>query len=381
MTKANRLHEIKRFDWLPNNIDVFIRCLTYNHVSFINQALDGFIIQKTNFPFIAVIIDDCSIDGEQKVISDYMINEFDFNNNPYYAIWESDIAKFILAKHLNNSNCYFHVILLKQNLRKKPDLKKKQYYDLIKNCSYQAECEGDDYWTDPNKLQMQIDFLDSHPYYSMVCCRAKMFSMKSNSFRPKDNFCRHGDGDLNPKEIIRRGGYYIPTCSITYRQNLQGKDYPDYCRKSPVGDYPLQIWLAMKGKVYYFDAPMAVYRVDNPSAWSGKKDALNSYSEKDLDAFRRQVDMLKGFAKDYPQYSKPCVRRAEFFINSKFRSCHAKDPENQKVLNYFKEDIKQFGILGRIDKRMRLCGNKKLLILYYATVFKWLFHNYLDKFW
>ena len=62
------------------------------------------------------------------------------------------------------------------------------------------------------------------------------------------------------------------------------------------------------------------------------EDALKSYSEKELDAFRRQVDMLKGFAKDFPKYAKPCIRRAEFFINSKFRSCHAKDPENQKIL-------------------------------------------------
>ena len=355
-----------------------ISCNTYNHASYIEDAMNGFCMQKTNFPFLAIIIDDASSDGEASVIRKYLDDNFDMS---HVQQEENEDAVIIAAIHKKNSNCHFLVVLLKYNfysIKKAKSPLIKGWYEYV---PYIAMCEGDDYWTDPHKLQMQVDFLDSHPDYSMVCCRAKMYSMKQKTFRLKDNFCRYGDGDLDPKDVIRRGGYYIPTCSLIYRLKMTGKDYPDYCRNSPVGDYPLQIWLAMKGKVYYFDAPMAVYRVDNPSAWSGKKDALNSYSEKDLDAFRRQVEMLKGFAKDYPQYSTPCVRRSEFFINSKFRSCHAKDPENQKVLNYFKEDIKQFGILGRIDKRMRLCGNKQLVTLYYATAFKWLFHNYLDKFW
>lgn len=360
---------------------VLVRCFTFNHSKYIEEALNGFTMQQTNFPFVCTIFDDASTDGEQEVIRNYIQEHFDLENKSVVRNEETDDYILTFARHKTNHNCYFAVYILKYNHYSTRKAKAPYLKEWRSSILYEAICEGDDYWTDPDKLQKQVDVLKSSPFFSMVCCRAQMYSMKLNKFRQKDNFCRKGDGELNPKEIIRRGGYYIPTCSIVYRIDIRNMNYPDYCKNSPVGDFPLQIWMAMKGKVYYFDAPMAVYRVDNPSAWSGKKDALNSYSEKDLDAFRRQVDMLKGFAKDYPQYSKPCVRRAEFFINSKFRSCHAKDPENQKVLNYFKEDIKQFGILGRIDKRMRLCGNKKLLILYYATVFKWLFHNYLDKFW
>ncbi len=364
---------------LPTTIyKVRIVCRTFNQARYIEDTMNGFCIQETKFPFVAIIIDDASTDGEPEIISQYLENHFDMVHAQYD---ENDDAKRIAAVHKDNPNCHFLVILLKYNFYSINKAQYPLYKGWYENVPYIAMCEGDDYWTDPNKLQKQVDFLDSHLDYSMVCCRAKMFSMRHNTFRKKDNSCRHGDGNLNPKEVIRRGGYYIPTCSMLYRSNVPGKDYPDYCKKCPVGDYPLQMWLTMKGIVYYFDSPMAVYRVDNPSAWSGKKDALKCYSEKELDAFRRQVDMLKGFAKDFPNYAKPCLRRAEFFINSKFRSCYAKDPENQKILEYFKEDIKQFGVLGWIDKRMRLCGNKHLLTLYYGTAFKWLFRNYLDLFW
>lgn len=355
-----------------------ITCMTYNHVLYIEDTLNGFCMQRTNFPFVALIYDDFSTDGEPNVIMNYLEKHFDMLSAQHE---ETDDVKITFAIHKDNPNCHFVVVLLKYNFYSIKKDKKQFVKEWYENASYVALCEGDDYWTDPTKLQQQVDFLDSHPDYSMTCCRARMFSMKNNTFRQIDNYCHQGDGDIDPKEIIRRGGYYIPTCSMIYRSNMQEKDYPIYCRNSPVGDYPLQIWLAMMGKVYYFDTPMAVYRVDNSSAWSGRKDALKSYSEKELDAFRRQVDMLKGFAKDYPKYAKPCIRRAEFFINSKLRSCHAKDPENQKILDYFKEDIKQYGVLGRIDKRMRLCGNKSLLTLYYGTAFKWLFRNYLDLFW
>ncbi len=360
------------------NIRVCITCISYNHAPYIVDAMNGFVIQQTNFPFLALIFDDASTDGEQYIISGYLEEHFDMSSSEHE---ESDDAIIIHAVHKENSNCHFVVVLCKYNFFSVKKSKVELVKDFYKGVSYRSICEGDDYWTDPTKLQRQIDFLDSHPDYSMVCCRAKMYSERNKSYRKKDNYCRHGDGDLAPKEIIRRGGYYIPTCTSVYRTDIRNNNFPDYCRNSPVGDYPLQIWMAMHGKVYYFDAPMAVYRVDNPTAWSGKKDALKTYTEKELDAFRRQVDMLKGFAKDFPQYAKPCIRRAEFFINSKFRSCHAKDSENQKILTYFKEDIKQFGILGRIDKRMRLCGNKHLLTLYYGTVFKCLFRNYLDLFW
>ncbi len=360
------------------NYKLRVICYTYNQASYIKDTMDGFCMQKTDFPFLAIIVDDASPDGEQDVISKYLADNFDKSNTKQE---ENEEALKIFAVHKVNPNCHFFVIFLKYNFYSIGKPKNPLYKGWHENIPYIAMCEGDDYWTDPNKLQKQVDFLDSHPEYSMTCNRAKMLSMKNNAFRPKDNYCRKGDGDLDPKEVIRRGGYYIPTCSVVYRMGITGDGYPDYCRNSPVGDYPLQIWMAMKGNVYYFDAPMAVYRVDNPTAWSGRKDAVKVYSEKELDAFRRQVEMLKGFAKDFPEYAKPCIRRAEFFINSKFRSCHADDPENQKVLDYFKEDIAQFGILGRIDKRMRLCGNKYLLTLYYGTAFKWLFRNYLDLFW
>lgn len=361
--------------------EVATRCITFNHASYILDALHGFTMQKTDFPFLTIVIDDASTDGEQEVIEKYMKEEFFIGSNNWAECWENELSRFIYARHPLNKQCYFIVMLLKRNLHKEFEKKKSLYYPWIDLCEYRAECEGDDYWTDPNKLQQQVDFLESHPEYSMCCCRARMFSLKNSQFRRKDNYCRKGNGILDPNEIIRRGGFYIPTCSIIYRRELSDSKYPEYCRKSPVSDYSLQIWLSMKGKVYYYDSPMAVYRVDNPSSWSGKKDALNNYSDKDLDAFRRQIDMLKGFAKDYPKYKSALYGRIEFFINSKYKGCDPNSSTNRKVIEYFKDDIRQFSFLGKIDMRMRLSNSTYISVWYYRTLFKLLFSRYLDKFW
>lgn len=356
---------------------VRISCRTYNHAPYIADTMNGFCMQKTDFPYVAIIVDDASTDGEQGVINNYIHEHFDLEEKDVVRNEETDDYALIFARHKENKNCFFAVFLLKYNHYSIKKPKWTYYLEFAKTPKYIALCEGDDYWTDSNKLQTQVDFLEKHPDYSMCCCRAKRLSVRNNSYKEKDNYCRIGDGDLSPKDIIRRGGFYIPTCSIVYLKDILN-DYPEYCRKSPVGDYPLQMWSSMKGKVYYFDTPMATFRVDNSKSWTGNAIAKKDFSENDLESFKRQVNMLKGFANDYPIYTKQFYGKIEFYINSKFRSLYANDSVNQKILNYFREDINRYSIRGKIDVRMRLCGNRYLASLYYRTIFKLMFRNYLD---
>ena len=108
---------------------VSVCCVTYNHADFIKQTLEGFVTQKTNFPFEVIIADDCSTDGQQDIIKEY-------------AKKYPDIIKPIFHSH--NTGSY-------QNL-----------LDAASACKgkYVAMCDGDDYWTDENKLQKQADFID-----------------------------------------------------------------------------------------------------------------------------------------------------------------------------------------------------------------------------
>ena len=114
---------------------VFVRCLTYNHEKYIEDALKGFVMQKTDFPFLAVVIDDCSTDGTADIVR-------------RYEAQYPDIIKGIYLPH---------------NFRSRGEDKRPYYQEYVDKATYWAECEGDDYWTDLYKLQKQVDYMESHP--------------------------------------------------------------------------------------------------------------------------------------------------------------------------------------------------------------------------
>ena len=152
---------------VPNpekNYKVLVRCITYNHSKFICDALNGFSIQKTNFPFICIVVDDASKDGNQDVIKQYANDNCDMSKS---EISEDDISIYIRVPHKINLNCVFLFCLLKLNLYGKPE-KQEIYKSYRVACKYEAMCEGDDYWIDSQKLQVQVDFLDKFKDYG-VC--------------------------------------------------------------------------------------------------------------------------------------------------------------------------------------------------------------------
>ena len=312
---------------------VAIPCVTYNHEPYILQCLNGFVIQKTNFPFVAVVIDDASTDNEPKKLWEFINNEL--NPNSIQKDETNDYIR-VVGPHKTNPNCTFVIILLKYNhfsIRKSRVPYYKEWYDVIK---YLAVCEGDDYWTDPQKLQKQVDYLEAHPECTLVCNRTKIKSEKYLSFMD-DNCCMNKDGVLDAKDVIRKGGLYISTCSLIYRSSLT-THYPEYCQKCHVGDYPLQILAAMKGSVYYINDPMSVYRVDNPTSWVGRT-ASKSIKASYLKGTRTEVNMLKGFAKDYAKYKSVFFQRIGYYITSVIYN-YRNDLQSVKLIkDEYKEDI------------------------------------------
>ena len=125
---------------IDNEIKVTIRCITYNQKDYIRQCLDGFVMQQTNFRFEAIVHDDASTDGTAEIVREY-------------AEKFPDIIKPILER---------------ENQYSKHDGSLGRILNAYTRGKYVAICEGDDYWTDPHKLQKQADFLDANPQCSLT---------------------------------------------------------------------------------------------------------------------------------------------------------------------------------------------------------------------
>ena len=321
---------------LDNQIVVSIRCLTYNHAPYIRQCLDGFVKQKTNFRFEAIVHDDASTDGTQDIIREY-------------AEKYPDIIKPIYET---------------ENQYSKRDGSLRRVIDsaMSPTSKYIAICEGDDYWTDPQKLQKQVDFLEGHSDYTMTCHRVKCFSESDQKFIRED-YCYEKSQDIRVKDIIYRTGLFIPTCSIIYRKEVKD-NYPDYCTKCLVGDYPLQIMCAMKGKTYYFNDLMGVYRVNNNNSWMGKQ-VWRKFSKERVEVIRSQLNMFKGFAKDYPQWEKQFHNKeVDHILRFMPDKIGVSKEDYKKYVEVFVEEINNFTLFEKLDMKIRMCNNQYVKSLY-----------------
>ena len=267
-------------DFDHRSFKVRVVCKTYNHAAYIKDALDGFVMQQTSFPFVCAIVDDASTDGEQTVIRAYLEAYFDFDEDGAYSK-EAYFGHISYARHKTNRNCYFVVVCLKENHFSQ----KKSKYPYIaewRRVKYSALCEGDDYWTDSLKLQKQVDYLESHP----DC----MLAVHSANWKTGDNLYPYGCQDSFPRdysveELIRCGGYYFATASFVYRSKLN-LVWPEWRKKASVGDYPLQILSGLRGDVHYLPDNMCVYRYQNDGSWSHNqqnKDANNAFQKKKIE--------------------------------------------------------------------------------------------------
>ena len=205
---------------------VAIRTLVYNHELFLRDYFEGIIKQQTNFPFIAVIHDDCSTDNSTAIIKEY--------SEKY-----PDIIKPIFEE----SNCY-------QN--GKWDLVEDKMRQAYNGAKYLAFCEGDDYWTDPYKLQRAIDFLEANPDYSAIGENG----LTRNSIVNKEYlFNDDPSHDVNMEEIIitRR----FPTAGVVCRMDaLNGLEKATKLNIDTI----LWCWLLTKGKFRYEQIVSSVYR-------------------------------------------------------------------------------------------------------------------------
>lgn len=223
-----------------DDIKVTVICLAYNHAKYIRDALEGFVSQQTSFPFEVIVHDDASTDG-----TDLIIKEFQ-SRYP-------EIIKPVFQKE----NQYSQGVSIAQAF----------LYPLVHG-EYVALCEGDDYWTDPLKLQKQVEALESHPESDI--CAHRALRLKRGRF---DGWIapRIGSGIVTADKVIMGGGgWYCATSSFLCRREAYMKWTP--IREVIVIDYTLAIQCSLRGGMVYLKDSMSVYRIGTDGSWTKSHD-------------------------------------------------------------------------------------------------------------
>lgn len=244
---------------------VFVQCSTYNQSQYIKQTLDGFCMQQTNFPFVCGIIDDASTDGEQEVLKRYLNEHFNLDDKKTYQREETVDYVRIYAQHKTNTNCFFLVVLLKTN-HYQQHKDRMVYIDSWKQkAKYIAFCEGDDYWIDHHKLQIQVDYLESHSNCGMVHTLA---SVVEGSLCKVEDKTRGGDFTSFSELLLANRVVTLTTC-------LRGSVYMEFLRQYytwpernewKMGDYPMWLWISKHSDVHFLNKVTGCYRVLAESA-------------------------------------------------------------------------------------------------------------------
>jgi glycosyltransferase involved in cell wall biosynthesis len=223
---------------LADEILVSILCITYNHIDYISKAIDGFLKQKTDFCYEIIIHDDASTDKTAEIVLGY-------------AKRYPDLIKTIIQK---------------ENQKSKGVKIFATYLFPAAAGKYIALCEGDDYWTNPLKLQRQVDFMKSNPSCSMCFHAADVIDVRTDRkigvIRPfkKTNI-------LPSEKLFFGGGNDVPTASILFLKKFV-KDLPGFYFECPVGDHPLALLLSHHGKIGYIDHVMSVRTMWVPDSWN-----------------------------------------------------------------------------------------------------------------
>ena len=238
-----------------------IICTSYNHEKYIKECLDGFLIQQTNFLFEIIVHDDASTDDTAKIIREYELKYPHLFNNIYQI--ENHFTK-------PDVNIWLDIV-----------------FPLARG-KYIAICEGDDYWTDPLKLQKQFDFLEANLDFGLVYTDSLAYYQRTNELNVLEKPKNKQDSFF--KDLIF-GSSNIYTLTVCFRREyLKGyvSEISPYSKGWLLGDLPLWLFIATKTKAHYIDEATTVYRVLEESASNTQN------LDKHLD-FKKSVFQIKLF--------------------------------------------------------------------------------------
>lgn len=221
-----------------SEIKVSISCITYNHAAYIQETLDSFLMQKVKFHFEIVVHDDASTDNTSQILATYSQR---FPGKLRYTRKAKNIG------------------MLKNSL------------DCLNDCrgTYIALCEGDDYWTDPLKLQKQVDFLEQNCDFSG--CAHQTAEVMANGIKrilgPKD------DKILKVEDTFAILAPFHTSSFVFRRAALK---LPTWLNRIFSLDMALFSIIASSGPIFCFDTVMSHYRI-HPNGVTRSENALANY--------------------------------------------------------------------------------------------------------
>ena len=272
----------------PSPVLVSIRCLVYNHEPFLRQCLDGFVMQKTDFRFEAIVHDDASTDGSAAIIREY-------------ADKYPDIIKPILQT---------------ENQYSKHDGSITRITFEACTGKYIALCEGDDYWTDPLKLQKQVDYMEAHPDCSL-CFHNAMIHWYDRDIADVP-FAEFEEKDYSGVELCRK--WLTPTASFLFRADPIIRQFVDILQKYPqicIGDSPLLLTCAANGAIHGLTDNMCVYG-KHSEGWTQYSDASKTFK-----SARSWEAQRSAFGKEYHEVMTATMTGQ--YILSMYRSIREPD--------------------------------------------------------
>lgn len=294
--------------------------ITYNHVKYIRDAIDGVLMQKVNFSWELIIADDFSTDGTREILLEY--------KDKY-----PDVIKLILQeKNVGAAQNWMDLI-------------------TAPTSKYIAYFEGDDYWTDPYKLQKQVRFLEDNEEYGLTYTKAKVFNDKKGVF--EKNITGKA---LNNKDLLISGS--IPTLTTMFRRNLFRQyllDVEPTNKNWKMGDYPIWLWFQFNSKIYFLPEITSTYRLLTMSG-SNSSDTNRKY-EFHLSSF----DIADYYAKRY------CTdEEYEVFLGKRYLFLYLfclkhNMPDKNEYIKLLKE-------LKKIN-----CSTKLIITIFYDLKFEYAF--------
>lgn len=307
-------------------------CWTYNHAKHIENTLNGFVIQRTNFPVVYIVVDDASTDGEQVIIRKWAESYLDFDKKEAYRK-NMQYGELLYANHKDNPNAFFALLLLSENHYQngKFRLRYKYIAEWQENAEFIAVCEGDDYWINPLKLQKQVYVLEEDKDISIVS--GGYISVKDGVELSKTCY-KENDSEsfvFNIEQWSKR--WLTKTLTVLYRSDCLSEYYEKLKCYKFERDIHLFYHLLKNNKGVYISEIFGVYTIHEGSACS---------------TVTKEANALYGYQcyKELYQYNKDSITR-ELYLGSINTKLLYREP-NQKSFYLLLEGLKNVTSLNDV---------------------------------
>ena len=246
------IYEVSSPECCPSPM-VSVALVAFNHKQYINQSLESILAQETNFTYEIVISDDCSTDGTTDILRDYQVR---YPGKIRLILAKRNLWQ-VLPGMATSPTCNIAILGACQG-------------------KYIALCEGDDYWTDPLKLQKQVDFLEANPDYSLVAHPTQVLEANTGEFLEGGiiGYISNNETQSRDWSVLEWPTFRLPTASLVLRATVIRK----YQEISPIhsSDMLIVYTAASVGKIRCFSEAMSVYRIHDGGMWSNNTNSYRS---------------------------------------------------------------------------------------------------------